>query len=53
VCGYDARALIRDPATDGDTRWMAAEALGMIVGQKFEQPDPITAALTWADRYDH
>ena len=42
--------LVRDPETDGDTRWGAATALGRIVRRRFDkQEDPIAAALKWLD----
>lgn len=45
--------LIRDPATDGDTRQVAIVALGTIVGRRFERrPDPDRAAEAWLDRYE-
>jgi HEAT repeat protein len=44
--------VIRDPETDGDTRWDAADALGKIVGHRFDrQPEPISAARHWLE--DH
>lgn len=44
--------VIRNPETDGDTRWTAVEALGKIVHRRFEQqPEPISAAQRWLD--DH
>ncbi len=42
--------LIKDPETDGDTRWTGAGALGRIVRRRFDrQGDPVRAALAWLD----
>lgn len=41
-------ALIRSDETDGDTRWTAAESLGMIVRRRFDKAaDPVAAAQEW------
>jgi HEAT repeat protein len=43
--------LIRDPATDEETRGTAIEALGRIARRRFDrQPDPRAAATAWLDR---
>jgi hypothetical protein len=42
--------IIRSGATDGDTRWTAAEALGTIVRRKFKHPDPVSQALAWLEK---
>ena len=44
--------IIRDETADGDTRWTAAESLGLIVRQRFnKREDPIRAAIEWLDRH--
>jgi hypothetical protein len=45
-------AVIRDGATDGDTRWTAVESLGMIVRKRFlKKENPIQAAMAWLDSH--
>jgi len=45
-------ALIRDAATDGDTKWAAVESLGLIVRKRFlKQENPVEAAMTWIDNH--
>jgi HEAT repeat protein len=42
--------IIRNPATDGDTRCGAVDALGRIARRRFDrQPDPVGAARDWLD----
>jgi HEAT repeat protein len=44
--------VIRNPDTDGDTRWTAVEALGRIVRHRFDrQPDALEAAGGWLDSH--
>jgi HEAT repeat protein len=46
--------LIRNEATDSDTRWTAVESLGRIVRRRFlDQPEPVTAALEWLDKHEN
>jgi hypothetical protein len=43
--------LIRNDATDNDTRWTAVESLGRIVHRRFlNQAEPVQAALEWLDK---
>jgi len=45
-------AIIRDPATNGDTKWTAVESLGLIVRKRFlKQDNPVQAAITWIDSH--
>jgi hypothetical protein len=45
--------ILRDPSADGDTRWTAAEALGLIVRRRFsKQADPLAAAVAWLDKHN-
>jgi hypothetical protein len=44
--------VIRNEATDGDTRWTAVESLGRIVHRRFlNQAQPVQAALEWLDKH--
>jgi hypothetical protein len=46
-------AIIRDQATDGDTRWTAVESLGRIIRKRFlKMDDPIRDALIWLDQHE-
>ena len=46
--------LIRDDATDSDTRWTAVESLGRIARRRFlDQAQPVQAALEWLDKHDN
>jgi HEAT repeat protein len=46
--------LIRNEATDNDTRWTAVESLGRIVRRRFlNQVEPVTAALEWLDKHEN
>jgi HEAT repeat protein len=42
-----------DSATDGDTRFTAAQALGAIVGKRFRSGHEIDDALIWLDRQEN
>lgn len=45
-------AIVRDPATDDDTRWTAIDSLGRIVRRRFhERDDPLRAATDWLDAH--
>jgi HEAT repeat protein len=44
---------IRDDRVDGDTRQVAAVALGKIVGKRFEGHEAIDEALVWLDRNEN
>ena len=45
--------LIRDAATDGDTRWTAVESLGRIVRRRFvKESDPVKAAIEWLAKHE-
>ncbi|HMF13251.1 MAG TPA: HEAT repeat domain-containing protein [Gemmataceae bacterium] len=40
--------IIRDAATDGDTKWTAVESLGLIVRKRFlKQENPVQSAMAW------
>lgn len=44
--------IIRDPVTDGDTKWTAVESLGLIVRKRFlKQVEPVSAAVAWLDSH--
>jgi HEAT repeat protein len=46
--------LIRDDATDGDTRWTAVGSLGRIVRRRFlDQAQPVQAALEWLNKHEN
>jgi hypothetical protein len=45
--------MLRDPRTDGDTRWQLADALGRIVRRRFDKKDdPVGAAVEWLDAHE-
>jgi hypothetical protein len=46
--------LIRNDATDNDTRWTAVESLGRIVRRRFlNEAQPVQAALEWLDKHEN
>ncbi len=46
--------MIRDPETDGDTRFTAIQSLGQIAGRRFvRESEPEAAALHWLDANGH
>jgi HEAT repeat protein len=45
-------AIVQDASADGDTRWLAIESLGRVVGKRFlKQENPVEAAMAWLDRH--